>query len=188
MKGSIQLFLCVIAVFCFGGGSVFAPAATIAQVSNGSISGNIADPQGSGVPQATVKATNKATNQELTTTSDSSGLFRLGVVPPGTYRIEISKQGFRKAVFDNVEVAVGADRGLGTVRLEIGEVTSMVEVNSAFRWWKTQKLKSRTNLLRRILISFRVFWKTRAWITRSDGAGCCQQPGFGLFERQRHGL
>src|SRR6266702_2349529 len=71
------------------------PGPATAQVSNGSISGNIADPQGSGVPQATVTATNKATNQELTTTSDNSGLFRLGLVPPGTYRIEISKQAFR---------------------------------------------------------------------------------------------
>ena len=110
---------------------IVVPAPATAQVSNGSISGNVADPQGSGVPQATISATNTATNQELTTTSDNSGLFRLGLVPPGTYRIEISKQGFRKAAFDNVEVAVGADRGLGTVQLEIGEVTATVEVSSA---------------------------------------------------------
>src|ERR1700739_3507036 len=82
------------------------PAAATGQVSNGSISGSIADAQGSAVPQATVTATNKATNQELKTTSDNAGLFRLGLVPPGTYRIEIAKQGFRMAVYDGVEVAV----------------------------------------------------------------------------------
>src|SRR5712672_315670 len=107
------------------------PTPTTAQVSNGSISGSIADPQGAGVPNATVTATNKATNQVLTATSDNSGLFRLGPLPPGTYRIEVSKQGFRKAAFDNVEVAVGADRGLGAVKLEIGEVSATVEVSSA---------------------------------------------------------
>jgi hypothetical protein len=110
---------------------VIIPAPTIAQVSNGSISGSIADPQGGAVPDATVVATSKATSQALTTTSDNAGLFRLSLVPPGTYRIEISKPGFRKAAFDNVEVAVGADRGLGAVKLEIGEVSATVEVSSA---------------------------------------------------------
>jgi hypothetical protein len=110
---------------------VIVPAPAPAQVSNGSISGNVADPQGSAVPEATVTATNKATNQALTTTSDNAGLFRLSLVPPGTYRVEIAKQGFRKLAFENVEVAVGADRGLGALKLEIGEVTATVEVSSA---------------------------------------------------------
>jgi hypothetical protein len=107
------------------------PVPATAQVSNGSISGSITDPQGNSVPGAAVTATSKATNQELTTTSDNAGLFRLGLVPPGTYRIEVAKQGFRKAAYDNVEVGVGADRGLGIVKLEIGEVSATVEVSSA---------------------------------------------------------
>lgn len=107
------------------------PTQATAQVSNGSISGSIADPQGSAVPDATVTATNKDTNRSLTTTSDNAGLFHLSAVPPGSYRIEIAKQGFRKVAFDNVEVAVGADRGLGALKLEIGEVTASVEVSSA---------------------------------------------------------
>src|SRR5467141_158202 len=110
---------------------VIVPTPATAQVSNGSISGNITDPQGAAVPDATVVATNKATNQALTTTSDNAGLFRLSLVPPGTYRIEISKPGFRKAAFDNVEVAVGADRGLAAIKLEIGELSASVEVFSA---------------------------------------------------------
>jgi hypothetical protein len=104
---------------------------TTAQVSNGSISGSIVDPQGNAVPQANVTAVNKATNQELTTTSDNAGLFRLSLVPPGTYRVELAKQGFRKVAYDSVEVAVGADHGLGAVKLEIGEVTATVEVSSS---------------------------------------------------------
>jgi hypothetical protein len=129
----MKSFLCSVGVL-----SLFAalallilPGAATTQVSNGSISGNILDPQGNAVPDGTVVATNKATNQALTTSSDKAGLFRLGLVPPGTYRIEISKQGFRKAVFDNVEVAVGADRGVGEVKLEVGEITATVEVSSA---------------------------------------------------------
>src|SRR5580658_5596252 len=101
-----------------------------AQVSKGSISGNIADQQGAAVPDAAVKAVGKETNQEFNATSDNSGLFKLNLLPVGTYRLEITKNGFRKSVFDNVEVTVGADRGMGTIKLEIGEVTSTVEVSA----------------------------------------------------------
>src|SRR5216683_1939198 len=102
-----------------------------AQVSKGSISGSVTDPQGATVLGASVKALSKDTNQEYTSETDSAGLFRLSLLPPGIYRVEVSKQGFRKVVFDSIEVSVGADRGLGAVKLEIGEVSATVEVSSA---------------------------------------------------------
>jgi len=102
-----------------------------AQVSTGSVSGNLVDAQGAGVPNATVQLTNKDSNQVFTSQSDNAGLFHLAQLQPGTYRVEISKQGFRKVIFDTVEIAVGADRGLGAIKLEIGEVTATVEVSSA---------------------------------------------------------
>jgi carboxypeptidase family protein len=102
-----------------------------AQVSKGSISGSVTDPQGAVVVGASVSAVSKDTNQSTTTESDSSGLFRISLLPPGTYRVEVAKQGFRKIVFDNVDVSVGADRGLGAVKLEVGEVSATVEVSSA---------------------------------------------------------
>ncbi len=101
-----------------------------AQVSKGSISGNIADQQGAAVPDAAVEAVSKDTNQQFNATSDNSGLFKLSLLPVGAYRLEITKNGFRKSVFDNVEVTVGADRGMGTIKLEIGEVSSTVEVSA----------------------------------------------------------
>src|SRR5256886_14333952 len=103
----------------------------IAQVSTGSASGNLVDAQGAVVPNASVKFTNRANNQVLIAESDNTGIFHLGQLQPGTYRVEIAKQGFKKIVFDNVDVAVGADRGLGTIKLEIGEVSATVEVSSA---------------------------------------------------------
>jgi hypothetical protein len=102
-----------------------------AQVSKGSISGNVADPQGAAVPNAVVQAISKDTNQPFAGTTDNSGLFKLSLLPIGSYRLEISKDGFRKAVFDNVEVSVGSDHGMGTIKLEIGEITSTVEVSAA---------------------------------------------------------
>src|SRR6267154_3752308 len=106
------------------------PAPAMGQVANGSISGEVVDAQGAAIANAEVKAISKDTNKETTTTTDNSGLFRISLLPPGKYRVEVSKAGFRKAAFDNFEVSVGADRGLGTVKLEIGEVSATVEVSS----------------------------------------------------------
>ena len=75
-------------------------------------------------------AVSKDTNQQFNATSDNSGLFKLSLLPVGAYRLEVTKNGFRKSVFDNVEVTVGADRGMGTIKLEIGEVSSTVEVSA----------------------------------------------------------
>ena len=101
------------------------------QVANGSVSGSLTDAQGGVVPDASIKALNKATNLEFSSASDSAGLFRISLLPPGVYRVEISKAGFRKLAFDNVDVAVGADRGLGVLKLDVGEVSATVEVSAS---------------------------------------------------------
>lgn len=101
------------------------------QVSRGSISGTLVDQQGAAVPDAILKVVNKETNQESATTSNAEGLFRVPLLAVGTYRVEISKPGFRKAVFSDVVVSVGVDRGMGIITLELGEVTASVEVSAA---------------------------------------------------------
>jgi hypothetical protein len=105
--------------------------ASNAQVSKGSISGSVADVQGGAVGEATVTAISRDSNQSFSTTTDTDGLFRLSLLPPGKYRLEISKSGFRKLAFDDVDVSVGADRGMGSLKLEIGEVASTIEVSAA---------------------------------------------------------
>jgi hypothetical protein len=127
MKHVLWILLAVCSITVFGG---FAEP-TNAQVSKGSISGNVVDAQGASVADAAIKAISKDTSQEYSETSDSSGLFRLNLLPIGDYRLEVSKQGFRKFVFDTVDVAVGADRGLGAIKLELGDITTTVEVFDA---------------------------------------------------------
>lgn len=126
-KHSLFVFLAPV-ILIFSG--IWPPAA--AQVSTGSVSGSIVDPQGGRVPNASVSLINKNTNQAATTQSDSTGLFRLNLLQPGAYRMEITKPGFRKTVYDSVDVAVGADHGLGLIKLTIGEVATVIEVTTAF--------------------------------------------------------
>src|ERR1041385_1312407 len=100
------------------------------QVLKGSISGTVTDPQGAVVSGAQVKATQIETASVLTTTSDSSGSFRFNLIPAGTYKIEVSAQGFKTSVSNNILVSAGRDSGLGSVRLTVGEASTTVEVTA----------------------------------------------------------
>ena len=102
-----------------------------AQVSKGSISGTVMDSTGAAVVGADVKATSAETNQAITTVSDSSGLFKLSLLPVGSYRVEVSKAGFRTSSLSGIAVAPGVDTGLGNIKLEIGSASETVEVVAA---------------------------------------------------------
>lgn len=104
---------------------------SVGQVLKGSISGTVLDPQGAVVSGAQVKATNAATGVNLTTTSDNSGFFRFSLIPTGDYKVEVSAQGFKTAVQNNVYVAAGRDSGLGGVKLTVGETSTTIEVSGA---------------------------------------------------------
>lgn len=104
---------------------------SVGQVLKGSISGTVEDPQGAVVAGAQVKATNTATGVAVTTTSDSAGLFRFNLIPTGQYKVEVSAQGFKTAIQDNILVAAGRDSGLGPVRLTVGETSTTIEVSAS---------------------------------------------------------
>jgi carboxypeptidase family protein len=123
------LLVCVVAFLaaCFNLGVTRLSA----QVAQGSISGTVADPTGAAVAGATVTATSRGTGQASSTTTDSAGLFRLSLLPVGSYELAITKQGFEKLVLSGVSVSAGADHGLGTLVLKVGAVTTTLEVTAA---------------------------------------------------------
>ncbi|MGC2326000.1 MAG: TonB-dependent receptor, partial [Candidatus Sulfotelmatobacter sp.] len=111
--------------------ALFLATTSSAQVSKGSISGTVVDPTGAAVVGAEAKAVSVETNQSSTTATDNSGLFKLPLLAVGTYRLEISKSGFRKASLVAIDVTPGVDTGLGTIKLEVGAATETVEVSAA---------------------------------------------------------
>jgi hypothetical protein len=76
-----------------------------AQVLFGSLVGNVSDPSGASVPGAAVKLTNITTNDTLSLQTNDSGIYTIADLTAGTYRVEISKQGFRTFVASNVLVS-----------------------------------------------------------------------------------
>ena len=66
-----------------------------AQSPNGNINGLVSDPSSAAVVGAEVVAVNDVTSVQYTTKSNSEGIYVLANVPPGPYRIQVSKIGFK---------------------------------------------------------------------------------------------
>jgi len=107
---------------------LFACAAAWAQ-STAQIHGTIQDSTGAAVPGAEVKATQTATGVSRSTTSAADGGFVLTNLPLGPYRLEVSREGFTKAVESGIELQVNADPAVD-VALKVGAVTEQVNVEA----------------------------------------------------------
>ena len=77
-----------------------------AQTSTGGISGTIQDPSGAVLPSAKLTLTNLDTNDLRSQTSNEDGVFIFSAVPPGRYRLDIEKAGFKKLVQEPLAVRV----------------------------------------------------------------------------------
>src|ERR1700693_2275132 len=100
-------------------------------IATGSISGTVVDPSGQVVAGAKVTAVNLSTDQQFTEETTASGQFNLRTVPPGFYKVTIETKSFRTLAFDRVEVQVSRDTDLGSLKLEIGQVGEVVQVEGA---------------------------------------------------------
>ncbi|MGC2163550.1 MAG: carboxypeptidase regulatory-like domain-containing protein [Silvibacterium sp.] len=65
-----------------------------AQTVTGTVTGTITDSSGAVIPGAKVVAHNISTGVDSAATSDSSGLYRIGFLPIGSYQITINAPGF----------------------------------------------------------------------------------------------
>ena len=66
------------------------------QALNGQIEGFITDQNGASVPNASVTAKNIETGAERKVSSDESGVYRLPLLPLGTYRVTVEAPNFKK--------------------------------------------------------------------------------------------
>ena len=100
-----------------------------AQVDRTAITGIVTDQQGTRVPLANVRATERATGFERETLSTAEGTYELPGLPPGIYSVQFLKTGFLAFTAEGVEQLVGQTRRLN-VRLELArekEQTTVTE-------------------------------------------------------------
>src|SRR5882762_3848181 len=94
----------------------------------GAITGTVQDPSGALVPDAALTITNIETGVKWTAESSSAGYYRVPV-PPGTYRLEAQKQGFKTEIADRILVPV-AQVVTVDLTLQVGNQSEKVEVTS----------------------------------------------------------
>src|SRR6266849_10019887 len=78
-----------------------------AQITTGTVQGDILDEKGGSVPGASVEAKNLDTNYVRTETSNNDGHFAFLNLTPGRYTLTISKRGFATILQQNVNLSVG---------------------------------------------------------------------------------
>jgi len=106
---------------------LFTAGVAQAQFDVGSLVGTIRDQSGAAVANASITATNTATNIETSATSDGSGDYEIPSLHVGTYTISAKAPNYAEAVAQNISIAVGSRQRID-LELKIGQTQTSVEV------------------------------------------------------------
>src|SRR3569833_1421949 len=94
-----------------------------------SLQGSVADSQGAMIPGAQLTLTDTETNRAIIATSNPEGNFVFNQLAPSTYKLEVTRDGFKKKVLDGVRVIAEQANSLNVV-LETGGASETVTVNA----------------------------------------------------------
>src|SRR5688572_26361576 len=101
-----------------------------AQEFRATVLGTITDPQGATIPGVRVEIKNLATNAVVITVTNETGNYVAPFLPTGQYSIMASKEGFKRALRDSLELRV-ADRLQIDFQMDIGALAEQVTVSAA---------------------------------------------------------
>ena len=100
-----------------------------AQQTLGAITGTVTDPSGAVVSDANVKAVNTETNLEVAARTKANGGFVIPDLPAGTYRVTVTKDGFKTETHTKILVSGNRTATVDTT-LVVGSISATVEVNA----------------------------------------------------------
>ena len=101
-----------------------------AQTTSATVTGTVTDPNGAALPGATIVIENVQTHLQSKVDTNSSGFYRISGLIPGSYRETITKQGFKSAVRDAIELH-GQDEISLNYGMELGSVNESVTVTTS---------------------------------------------------------
>lgn len=116
---------------------LFSLSAAQAQKTSGTITGTVTDASGAVVPGASVHVVNAGTGAARDTETNTQGSFTFPELDTGTYRVTVTKSGFKQVVQENVELHV-ADTAALNIKMEVGAVGEMVTVETSAIMVETQ--------------------------------------------------
>ena len=103
-----------------------------AQSTHASLTGRVVDPSKAALVAVSIVAINEATSARHRTATDTSGEYHLTSLPPGSYRVEVERSGFKRVVKPEVILHV-QDAAQLDFEMALGEVSEsiIVEAGSA---------------------------------------------------------
>ena len=99
------------------------------QGDTGQLNGTVVDANGAAIVGANVKLVSKSTSQVREVATRDSGGFAFTLLPPGNYKIEVTANGFRTTVVEDVRINITQTTTLA-VSLEPATVSGIVTVNA----------------------------------------------------------
>jgi hypothetical protein len=101
----------------------------LAQVSTGTIAGNVKDTTGAVAANARVTITNTATGIVTQSTTSSTGFYSVPNLQTGPYTVSITQEGFSEEIAQSIQLNVGAEQEINFT-LKIGAVSEKVVVST----------------------------------------------------------
>ncbi|HMF74242.1 MAG TPA: carboxypeptidase regulatory-like domain-containing protein [Bryobacteraceae bacterium] len=105
-------------------------ASLSAQTATGSITGTVVDPTQAAVGTATVTLTNSGTSEVRTAQTNGSGYYSFQLLPPATYKLDVSSPGFQHFLVSSIPLNVGQVVAQN-VSLKVGESSQTVTVTES---------------------------------------------------------
>jgi len=120
----------ILVVGLFWGACCFTSASAWAQggVNTGNIAGTATDSSGAAIAGVTVEASSPALIERArTTVTDTNGLYKIVNLPPGTYAVTFTKDGFSTLRHEGIELSVAFTANVNGA-MQIGSVSQTVMV------------------------------------------------------------
>jgi carboxypeptidase family protein len=143
-----------------------------AQITQGRLTGLVADAQGAVLPGVTVTATSPSLIGVQTTVTQPDGRFLFPALPSGTYRLVFELGGFQKLTRENVQVVLGQTISVDA-QLPIASLAESVTVTGASPVIDVTTTKVGTNLKGEALVA--VPNSTDLWGALSESPGVRMQ-------------
>ncbi len=107
--------------------SIFAIHSFGQSITSGDVTGTVKDPTGAAIPAAAVTLTNVNTNATQRVTTNADGSYRFAFVPPGTYKLTVSANGFQTQARSGLVVNAGQPTA-ADVQLQVAGASQSVDV------------------------------------------------------------
>ncbi|MBB6142998.1 hypothetical protein HNQ77_000942 [Silvibacterium bohemicum] len=101
----------------------------IAQSTDATISGLVVDPSGRIIPDAEIVILNETTGIHYTNKTNGTGIYTVSILPPGQYRLQVSKIGFKTLIKPGIVLNVQSAVALNFT-LPIGAASESITVEA----------------------------------------------------------